>query len=140
VDESATAAETRIAAARRGAGETVLAVEDNPRLRRVVMRQLLDLGYRPVEADGPAAAPAILEREKIDLLFTDVVMPGPLDGIELAKLAFERWPQIKVVLTSGFPGTILDDQLGPSGVAVRLVSKPYRAETLAGVLREVLDG
>ena len=139
-EERVAVAETQAAAALRGAGETVLVVEDNPRLRHVVMRQLSELGYKPIEADGPAAALAILEREKIDLLFTDVVMPGPLDGIALAKLAFERWPKIKVVLTSGFPGTKLDDQLGPSNAAVRLVSKPYRAETLAGVLREALDG
>jgi len=139
-EERAAVVETQAAAALRGAGETVLVVEDNPRLRHVVMRQLSELEYKPIEADGPAAALAILEREKIDLLFTDVVMPGPLDGIALAKLAFERWPKIKVVLTSGFPGTKLDDQLGPSNAAVRLVSKPYRAEALAGVLREALDG
>jgi PAS domain S-box-containing protein len=124
----------------RGAGETVLAVEDNPRLRRVVMRQLRELGYRPIEADGPAAALAILESNEIDLLFTDVVMAGPMDGVTLARQAIERWPKTKIVLTSGFPSAMLDDRLGPRGAAVRLLSKPYRADDLADLLRTVLDG
>jgi PAS domain S-box-containing protein len=122
-----------------GAGESVLAVEDNPRLLRVVMRQLAELGYRPVEADGPAAALVSLENEKIDLLFSDVVMPGSVDGFALARRALERWPAIKVVLTSGFPGTKLDHRLGPPATAIRMLSKPYRVEDLATVLREALD-
>jgi PAS domain S-box-containing protein len=132
-------AEPALAAVPQGAGESVLAVEDNPRLRRVVMRQLAELGYRPVEADGPAAALISLENEKIDLLFSDVVMPGSIDGFALARRALERWPAIKVVLTSGFPGTKLDDRLGPPATAIRMLSKPYRAEDLATVLREALD-
>ena len=122
-----------------GAGERVLAVEDNPGLRRIVMRQLRQLGYRPIEADGAATALDILESQPIDLLFTDVVMPGPIDGIALARQAIDRWPKIKVVLTSGFPGTQLDDQLAPAGTSVRLLSKPYRAQDLAVVLREALS-
>jgi PAS domain S-box-containing protein len=122
-----------------GVGESVLVVEDNPRLRRVVMRQLRDLGYQSIEAEGPEAALAALEREKVDLLFTDMVMPGPLDGIALARHALARWPQIKVLLTSGFPGITLDDQLGSSG-GMSLLSKPYRTQELASALRAVLDG
>jgi len=99
----------------RGAGERVLAVEDNPRLLQVVVRQLSQLGYRPIEADGPAAALAILEREQIDLLFTDVVMPGPLDGIALAREVTERWPTVKVLLTSGYAGNNLCGQLDSLG-------------------------
>jgi PAS domain S-box-containing protein len=124
----------------RGAGESVLAVEDNPRLRQVVMRQLSELGYRPIEADRSAAALAILEREKIDLLFTDVMMPGPLDGIGLARQVLERWPTVKVALTSGFAGSKFDDLVDARGAAVCLISKPYRVEELAKVLREALDG
>ena len=123
-----------------GAGERVLAVEDNPGLRRIVMRQLRQLGYRPIEADGATAALDLLASQQIDLLFTDVVMPGPIDGIALARQAIDRWPTIKVVLTSGFPGTQLDDQLAPAGTSVRLLSKPYRAQDLAVVLREALAG
>jgi CheY-like chemotaxis protein len=127
-------------ATRHGTGETVLVVEDHPQMRGVVVCQLRELGYRPVEADGPVAALAILEREKINLLFSDVMMPGPIDGIALARQVFERWPGVRVVLTSGLPGAKLNDELGPAGSAVRLIAKPYRAEDLADVLREVFDG
>jgi len=132
VDASPTAASPE------GAGETVLAVEDNPRLRRLVIRQLSQLGYRPLEADGPAAALAILENEKVDVLFTDIVMPGPIDGIALADQAVRRWPGLKVVFTSGFPGANIDDQLGPRASGARLLSKPYRKEELASLLSEML--
>jgi PAS domain S-box-containing protein len=121
--------------AQRGAGETVLAVEDNERLRRLVMRQLRGLGYDPVEASSATEALAILEHQHIDLLFSDVVMPGPLDGIELAQQVRERWPTVKVVLTSGFPGTNLEDQQ----TAVRILTKPYRSAELEAALREALD-
>ena len=113
---------------------------DNPRLRRLVMRQLTELGYQPLEADGPAAALAMLEAGKVELLFSDIVMPGPIDGIGLAQQASERWPDLKIVLTSGFPGTKLDDQLGQSRAKVRLLGKPYRKEDLARVLNEALEG
>ena len=122
-----------------GTGETVLVVEDNPRVRRVVMRQLSVLGYKPIESDGPAAALAILESTEIALLFTDVVMPGPSDGVTLAQQTIDRWPTTKVVLTSGFPAAMLDERLGPRGAAVRLLSKPYRLADLAALLRQVLD-
>jgi CheY-like chemotaxis protein len=105
-----------------------------------VVRQLSELGYRPIEADGPAAALEILEREQIDLLFTDVVMPGPLDGIALARQVTERWPTVKVLLTSGFAGSKLDQQFDSHGATMRLLSKPYRAEDLAKMLRQILPG
>jgi CheY-like chemotaxis protein len=127
------------AAPRSGSGETVLAVEDNPALRRTVLRQLRQLGYRPLEADGPVTALAVLESEKVDLLFTDVVMPGGMDGIALAQQAIERRPGLRVVLTSGFPGAKVEDQLGALPDSVRLLSKPYRNSDLARLLRETLD-
>jgi two-component system, cell cycle sensor histidine kinase and response regulator CckA len=125
------------AAPSRGAGETVLAVEDNERLRRLVVRQLSGLGYRPIAAVNAAEALSILEREPVDVLFSDIVMPGLLDGIGLAQQVRDRWPAVKVVLTSGFPGT---DQLGRQDVAVRILTKPYRSEDLGAALHEVLAG
>jgi CheY-like chemotaxis protein len=122
----------------RGGGEVVLAVEDNASLRRVVVRQLKELGYSVLEAETAISALALLEREKVDLLFTDIVMPGDCDGFELARTALTRWPGIKVVLTSGFPEAKLNGRLGGTPDA-RLLSKPYRKEDLARVLREVLD-
>jgi PAS domain S-box-containing protein len=135
-----TVSDRQPAKARRGTGEIVLVVEDSTRLRRVAMRHLLDLGYRPLEAVGPEAALAILESDTVNLLFTDVVMRGSIDGIALAHQTIERWPDTKVMLTSGFPGTVLDERLGPSGAAVHLLSKPYRLEDLARALRQTLDG
>jgi PAS domain S-box-containing protein len=128
------------AAPSRGRGETVLAVEDNERLRRLVMRQLQGLGYRPIVAADATEALGALEREPVDVLFSDIVMPGPLDGVGLAQQVRERWPSVKVVLTSGFPGGKLDDQLGAPEAAVRVLSKPYRVEDLGAALREVLGG
>ena len=126
------------AALARGTGEIVLVVEDNPAMRRVSLRQLRELGYRVLECDRAAAALEVLQREPVDLLFTDVIMPGGLDGIELAQMARERWPALKIVLTSGFPEAKIDgngDLLG----SLRLLSKPYRKEELAAVLRAALD-
>ena len=89
-----------------GGSETVLVVEDNAAMRRVVIRQLSELGYRALEAEAVAAALDILENEKIDLLFTDVVMPGGANGFDLARSARARWPALKIVLTSGFPAAV----------------------------------
>jgi two-component system, cell cycle sensor histidine kinase and response regulator CckA len=121
-------------------GETVLVVEDNEALRRVVLRQLAELGYRTFETTDAAAALALLEQERIDLLFTDIVMPGGLDGFDLARRVLERWPSVKVVLTSGFPSTKINGHLDTKAASARLLSKPYRKDELARVLREVLDG
>ena len=122
-----------------GGGETVLAVEDNAALRRVVVRQLTELGYRAVEADSAAAALTILESRKIDAVFTDIVMPGGMDGFELARIVIDRWPEITVILTSGFPEPHLNGNLGARALSVRLLSKPYRREDLARTLRALLD-
>ena len=124
--------------AERGAGERVLVVEDDLAVRRVVVRQLGDLGYGVAAVDRAAAALELLERERFDLLFTDIVMPGGLDGVELARLAAERWPALKVLLTSGFPdvraGNTRSLADGP-----RLLSKPYSRDELAHALRVALE-
>jgi nitrogen-specific signal transduction histidine kinase/CheY-like chemotaxis protein len=123
----------------RGGGEVVLVVEDNPGMRRIVLRQLRELGYRTLECDRAAAALDVLQREPVALLLTDIVMPGGLDGVELAHIARERWPNLKIVLTSGFPQARVDgngDLLG----SLRLLSKPYHKEELAAALRAALDG
>jgi PAS domain S-box-containing protein len=122
----------------RGAGETVLVVEDNAGVRRVVVRHLEELGYRVLECDHGAAALEILRNEKVTLLFTDVVMPGGLDGVELAGLAWQRWPDLKIVLTSGFPQARVNENGDVPG-KLQLLSKPYRKEELADALRAAID-
>jgi PAS domain S-box-containing protein len=122
----------------RGGGETVLAVEDNPILRRVVVRQLGELGYRVLEAETAGDALKLLERDTAAVLFTDVVLPGGVNGYELARTALARWPGLKIVLTSGFPENRINAD-GTLSNDVKLLSKPYRKEDIARVIREALD-
>jgi CheY-like chemotaxis protein len=126
-----------VAASERGGHEAILAVEDNEGLRRVVVRQLGDLGYRVLEAEDGNAAFKILESEPVDLLFTDIMMPGGMSGYDLAHRATLRWPALKVLLTSGFPES---KHNGGDGQLINvLLTKPYRKNDLALALRKVLD-
>jgi signal transduction histidine kinase/CheY-like chemotaxis protein len=127
-----------VTALAQGAGEIILVVEDNPEVRRVVMRQLSGLGYRALETGSGPEALEILAREPVDLLLTDIVMPGGLDGVDLARIAIERWPTLKVVLTSGFPEARIDIE-SEMLRSLRLLSKPYSRAELATVLRSSLD-
>jgi two-component SAPR family response regulator len=77
-----------------------------------------------------------LAREKVALLFSDIVMPGGMNGIALAEHAVTAWPSIKIILTSGFPDAHLGDQVAN----IRLLSKPYRRADLAEAVREALEG
>ena len=121
-----------------GGGERILVVEDNVKLRAVLVRQLNELGYRVSEAEHADGALALLDAGiEIDLLLTDIVMPGKLDGLGLARAFIERQPGGKVLLTSGFPGTRLTDveEISPT---LRLLGKPYRKRDLARMLRETI--
>ena len=120
--------------------ERILAVEDNADVRRVVVAQLGELGYHVIEAANGEAALAILERgEAIDLLFSDVVMPGGFNGYDLARAARTLRPHLKVLMTSGFPKTATEDERRPSEFQ-NLLNKPYRKAELAAKIRAVLDG
>jgi two-component system, chemotaxis family, CheB/CheR fusion protein len=122
-----------------GRGESVLVVEDNAALRRVVTRQLGELGYRVLAAENAAAGLELLDRQSIDLLLTDIVMPGGINGRELARRARQRWPGIKIVFTSGFSEARLNGDAGQLAACTPLLSKPYRKEDLASAAREALD-
>jgi CheY-like chemotaxis protein len=132
------AADTQPAPA--GGTETILLVEDNEQMRRAAVAQLASLGYRVIAATSGNAALAILDRHEqhLDLLFTDIVMPGKPDGYDLAILALERRPGIRIVLTSGFPGDAArhdDKRLA----ALALLGKPYRKAELARAIRTALE-
>jgi PAS domain S-box-containing protein len=120
------------------AGELVLVVEDNATVRKSVIRQLQKLGYRTLEAEDGQQALDLLEREPlIDLLFSDVVMPGGMNGRQLAAAARRKRPGIKVLLTSGYP-----DKAGEARGGERkeqVFGKPYRQRDLALKLREILQ-
>ena len=124
------------ASAAKGDNETVLVVEDDAAMRRIVRRQLYELGYHVLEAEHAAAALRLLETEKVALLFTDIVTPGNIDGMALAHTAAARWPALKILLTSGFPQTRHDEGRPVNGF--RFLAKPYRREELARTLREML--
>ena len=124
-------------AATSAANERILVVDDNVPLRRAVVRELAALGYRTLEAgDGPAAL-MILNGEAVDLLFTDVVMPGGMSGFDLARLVLARWPAMKALITSAFPELEPTADSITAGKLRRLI-KPYRKDELAVALREVL--
>jgi PAS domain S-box-containing protein len=116
----------------------ILVVEDNPKLREIVVRQLTSSGFKVLEAENVLEALVVLENERnIDLVFTDVVLPGDIDGYALAQIIEERFPNSKILLTSGFPGFRFND--GELKTRLPLLSKPYRKEDLARMVREVLD-
>jgi signal transduction histidine kinase/ActR/RegA family two-component response regulator len=122
-----------------GGGESVLVVEDNPALRAIVVMQLTRLGYRVSQSESAAAAIAVLEQDpqRIDLLLADVVMPGKLDGYDLARIVRQRWPATRILMTSGFPGTRLDHATTVAA-DIPLLTKPYRRAALAQALRDAL--
>jgi PAS domain S-box-containing protein len=118
-----------------GGAETILVVEDDRGVRETVIETLADLGYRVLQAPDAKSALAIVESGiPIDLLFTDVVMPGPMKSTELARRAVERLPNIKVLFTSGYTENSIVHE-GRLDEGVELLSKPYSLEQLARKVR-----
>ena len=119
--------------------ETILVVEDEPRVRRVTLRDLNKLGYKTLEAENADVARAIIESgEPVDLLFSDVLMPGKMDGHMLGMWTEENYPQIKVILTSGYSRGRADvsaDKAHP----FMLIRKPYSIDKLAEEIRSKLS-
>jgi PAS domain S-box-containing protein len=120
-------------------GERILVVEDNEGVRLVALKQLENLGYRTLEAENAKEALAILDREpEIDLLFTDIVMPGGMSGSELAREASKRRPGLKVLLTSGYTAHAATN--GDHDIeGLELLNKPFRQRDLAEKLRHFFD-
>lgn len=122
-----------------GGDETILMVEDNAALRHAAAQQLSELGYCVVEVDNADSAfRALAEERRIDLLFTDLVMPGSMDGADLARRAVALRPGLKILLASGFPGACGAEQRLPDQ-PFAILTKPYRRDDLARTVREVLD-
>ncbi len=122
-----------------GDGELILVVEDNEAVRRLTMTRLKGLGYRVLDAaDGVLALEVLESHPEIDLVFTDLVMPGGVSGYDLCKDARKRWPGIRVLLTSGYAEELTHgDKLEAENL--RLLRKPYRQTVLAQSIREALN-
>jgi PAS domain S-box-containing protein len=123
----------------RGAGETILVVEDDAMVRGFVIAQLHTLGYRTVAVgDGRAALAYVESGKPFDLLFTDVVMPGGMTGRQLGDEVARRQPGTGILYTSGYTENVIADHGGLDQRAL-LLSKPYRKSELARMVRLALE-
>ena len=123
-----------------GGTETILVVEDDAEVRTTVVEMVSELGYRVLKAVDAASALVILESGvPIELLFTDVVMPGPVRSPELARQAKALHPDIEVLFTSGYTENAIVHG-GRLDAGVQLLSKPYSREELARKVRQLLNG
>jgi len=132
--------ENRAADVSRSIGsETILLVEDDEALRNYGMQILGELGYRVLEADSGAAALMVLDGDQqIDLLLTDIVMPGGVNGQQLADQAARRRPGLKVLFMTGYaPNAIVNHER--LDAQARLIGKPFSFEELAAKVRESLN-
>ena len=121
-----------------GGDETVLIVEDDALVRKYVITQISSLGYSTLEAANAAEALKIIENgERIDLLFTDIIMPGAINGRQLSDEALRRRPALKVLFTSGYTENAIMHH-GRLDVGVLLLAKPYRKAELARMIRVAL--
>jgi PAS domain S-box-containing protein len=112
--------------------QTILVVEDNPEVRRITIERIQALGYVVVAcANGKEALDILETKKKIDLVFSDIVMPGGISGVELSRICNKRWPSIKFLLTSGYSGLDEGDEI-PEGL--RILEKPYNQQALAAAL------
>jgi signal transduction histidine kinase/CheY-like chemotaxis protein len=132
------AAVTRRAARAAGGSETILVVEDDAAVRRATVELLGELGYRVLEApDGESALAMLTADRPVDLLFTDVVMPGAISSRELARRAQARFPALAVLFASGYTENAIIHH-GRLDDDVLLISKPYGREELASKVRSAL--
>jgi signal transduction histidine kinase len=120
--------------------ETILVVEDETDVRRLAVETLVELGYRVLAAEDGHVALRMLEREpEVRLLFTDVGLPGGLNGRQLADQARQRRPELKVLFTTGYARNAIVHH-GRLDPGVELISKPFQIASLAVKVRELLDG
>jgi PAS domain S-box-containing protein len=139
VDEVAASAATAHATELPKGKETILFVEDDPMVRQYTGQQIVGLGYDVITAENAVQALGLVENGRApDLLFTDVMMPGGMNGRQLALKLRERWPDLRVLYTSGYAhGRLTID--GESVPSKYVLSKPYRRADLAAKLRDALD-
>ena len=113
-------------------GQSILLVEDDPGVAAIAVEQLRGLGLEVEKAENAAEALGVLERRSFDIMLTDIVMPGGMTGVELARLAAERYPDLAIILTSGYAGDDVD--LALVDVPWQFLRKPYSGEQLREAL------
>ncbi|KAA3519730.1 response regulator [Agrobacterium vitis] len=114
----------------------ILVVEDSPLIRMGAIDLVLSAGYEALEAGDADEAIRILEsRDDIDLVFTDVQMPGTMDGIKLSHYIRDRWPPVKLIVASG--AAVLEESMLPGGS--RFFSKPYDELTITEAMAHLLS-
>jgi two-component system, response regulator PdtaR len=119
-----------------GRSRLILVVEDEADVRLSAVEAMLAMGYRTIEAEHAAAAITVLEQHSdIDLLLTDVRMPGEMDGAELAFTVRSRWPAIGIVVISGY----FDPKASRLPAGAGFLSKPYRIRELNAAIEQQLD-
>ena len=135
-----TAAEALVSVDIEGGSEAVLVVEDDPLVRRYVMTQIESLGYTTLEVANATDALHVIDNgANIDLLFTDVIMPGHMNGRQLVDEALKRRPGLKTLYTSGYTENAIVHH-GRLDSGVLLLAKPYRKSELARMIRLALGG
>ena len=119
----------------------ILVVEDQPDVRSHVERLLMRLGYTVVAASDAVSALAILkEGQTFDLLYTDIIMPGGMNGQELSKAAKEIAPGMRVLFTSGYPAAAFEHLGIEDQSSINILRKPYRAKELEDAIVKVISG
>ena len=119
--------------------ETILVVEDDPKVRRLTVTRLEELRYKVVAAsDGPQAMKILKQRKDIDLVLSDVVMPGGMTGFDVAKQALVLRPAVKILLATGYAKGV-EPNGGNSEADYPTLRKPYGLQELARTLREILN-
>jgi CheY-like chemotaxis protein len=138
--EVAEPAAERVATPRAEQGETVLVVDDEPTVRMLVAEVLGELGYAAIEAtDGAAGLEVLRSDARIDLLVTDVGLPGGMNGRQLADAARELRPGLKVLFITGYAenAVISHGHLEPG---MQVMTKPFAMEALAARIRTIIAG
>jgi len=132
--------ETRTPLPRAQTGETVLVVDDEPTVRMLVGDTLADLGYQAIEAADAASGLKVLESDaKIDLLVTDVGLPGGMNGKQMADSARARRPGLKVLFITGYAENAAISN-GPLEAGMHVMSKPFPMGKLAARIRSIIEG
>lgn len=123
-----------------GEGQTILVVEDNDRVRKLSIERIRDLGFKTLEAaSGDQAYQLLMDGAEVDLVFSDLIMPGALNGYDLAAKIAVEFPELKVLLTSGYASDVVTGSL-THDAPMDILHKPYRQSDLAQRLHALLTG